>query len=129
VDTERITRREPGRTTRHHVVDERYAEILFSDFPKLSRIGILDALADFPQRGAIEIAAWASKTREPRKALRAWAAKNRPRRTRHGTCSGCSGVFRRRDLIELGEDNHDNLTHFHGDRLCGECADNAGVVL
>jgi len=44
-------------------------------------------------------------------------------------CSGCGEPTPRTELVELHEDNHDNLTHFHGDRLCGECADNAGVVL
>lgn len=128
MDDTRIARREHGRTTRHLIVDERYAEILFSDFPKLSRIGLLDALADFPQRGAIEIAAWASKTREPRKALRAWAAKNRPRRVRFGRCFGCGDLSPVRDLVELHEGNHDDLTYFHGDLLCGSCADGAGVI-
>jgi len=42
-------------------------------------------------------------------------------------CAGCAERFPRRELIELHEDNHDNLTYFHGDQLCGECADNAGV--
>lgn len=44
------------------------------------------------------------------------------------TCDGCRDRFRRRDLVELHEDNHDNLTYFHGDRLCEECADRAGVL-
>jgi hypothetical protein len=48
-------------------------------------------------------------------------------RAKTGICAGCGRRFRYRDLTELTEDNHDNLTHFHGDRLCPECADNAGV--
>jgi hypothetical protein len=44
-----------------------------------------------------------------------------------GVCSGCGGRFASRDLVELHEDNHDNLTYFHGDRLCPACADSAGV--
>jgi hypothetical protein len=44
------------------------------------------------------------------------------------SCSGCGERFPFRDLIELHEDNHDNLTYFHGDRLCRECADVAGVI-
>jgi hypothetical protein len=42
-------------------------------------------------------------------------------------CSGCGRRFSQRDLTELTEDNHDNLTYFHGDRLCPACADNASV--
>jgi hypothetical protein len=45
-----------------------------------------------------------------------------------GVCSGCGGRFASRELTELTEDNHDNLTYFDGDRLCRECADNAGVA-
>ena len=44
-------------------------------------------------------------------------------------CSGCGGKFPARKLIELHEDNHDNLTYFHGDLLCAECANAAGVIL
>ncbi len=44
-------------------------------------------------------------------------------------CSGCGGRFPARELIELHEDNHDNLTYFHGDLLCRECANAAGVIL
>jgi len=42
-------------------------------------------------------------------------------------CSGCGGRFAGRELTELTEDNQDNLTYFHGDRLCSACADDAGV--
>ncbi len=42
-------------------------------------------------------------------------------------CSGCGELVPRRELTELNEDNHDDLTYFHGDRLCGKCADDAGV--
>ena len=44
-----------------------------------------------------------------------------------GTCSGCGLRFRRGELVELHEGNHDDLTYFHGDLLCSECADAAGV--
>lgn len=43
-------------------------------------------------------------------------------------CSGCGRRFRRRELVELHEGMHDDLTYFDGDRLCGECADRAGVA-
>ncbi len=42
-------------------------------------------------------------------------------------CSGCGGKHPHRELVELHEDNHDNLTYFHGDHLCRSCADGAGV--
>ncbi len=48
-------------------------------------------------------------------------------RAKTSICSGCGRRFRHHDLVELHEDNHDNLTYFHGDRLCPACADNAGV--
>jgi hypothetical protein len=44
-----------------------------------------------------------------------------------GVCSGCRGKYPRKELIELHEDNHDNLTYFHGDTLCRSCANDAGV--
>ena len=43
-------------------------------------------------------------------------------------CSGCGGRFAARELTELDEENHDNLTYFHGDKLCQTCADNASVA-
>jgi hypothetical protein len=49
-------------------------------------------------------------------------------RAKYGVCSGCGCRFRHRDLVELTEDNHDDLTHFDGDRLCVACADGAGVA-
>lgn len=49
-------------------------------------------------------------------------------RVKTAVCSGCGGRFPRRELTELHEENHDNLTCFHGDRLCGGCADGAGVI-
>jgi hypothetical protein len=45
-----------------------------------------------------------------------------------GVCSGCGLRFRRRELVECVEGNHDGLTYFHGDLLCRTCADNAGVA-
>ena len=44
-----------------------------------------------------------------------------------GECSGCGGRFAGRELTQLHEDNHDDLTYFDGDLLCPPCADNAGV--
>ncbi len=48
--------------------------------------------------------------------------------TEGSECSGCGGHFAGRDLTELHEDNHDNLTYFDGDLLCSACADDAGVA-
>jgi hypothetical protein len=42
-------------------------------------------------------------------------------------CSGCGGKYPHRELTCLHEDNHDNLTYFHGDQLCPSCANGAGV--
>ena len=53
-------------------------------------------------------------------------ARVRPR-SRTGTCAGCGTRYPYRELVELTEDNHDDLTYFHGDRLCTSCADGAGV--
>jgi hypothetical protein len=49
-------------------------------------------------------------------------------RAKTGICAGCGRRFRHRSLVELAEDNHDNLTYFHGDHLCRTCADGAGVA-
>jgi hypothetical protein len=43
-------------------------------------------------------------------------------------CAGCSKSFPHRDLLELTEDNHDNLTYLHGDQLCEGCAAQHGVL-
>jgi hypothetical protein len=48
-------------------------------------------------------------------------------RAKSGVCAGCNLRFRRQELVELTEDNHDNLTYFDGDQLCRACADAAGV--
>ena len=44
-----------------------------------------------------------------------------------GVCAGCGRRFRRRELVECVEGNHDDLTYFDGDHLCRSCADAAGV--
>jgi hypothetical protein len=48
-------------------------------------------------------------------------------RAKTGVCAGCGRRFRHRELVELHEDNHDDLTYFDGDLLCPACADNAGA--
>lgn len=48
-------------------------------------------------------------------------------RAKTGVCSGCGRRFRRRDLLELVEGEHDNLTYFDGDLLCVGCAADAGL--
>ena len=54
---------------------------------------------------------------------------SRKRRDRNAEreCAGCGDLYPRRKLTELRPENHDNLTHFHGDLLCPGCADRAGV--
>ncbi len=49
----------------------------------------------------------------------------KPKSRRLGGCAGCGGRFRGRDLFEVGDDN---LTFFEGDRLCGPCARDHGVL-
>ncbi len=46
---------------------------------------------------------------------------------RTAVCDGCGEHHIRRDLITVHEDNHDNLTYFHGDLLCRPCARRGGV--
>jgi hypothetical protein len=48
-------------------------------------------------------------------------------RAKTGICSGCGRRFRHRELLEVLEGSHDDLTYFDGDLLCPACADNAGV--
>jgi hypothetical protein len=48
-------------------------------------------------------------------------------RAKTGVCAGCGLRFRRRDMVDLVEGNHDGLTYFDGDHLCPACADAAGV--
>ena len=48
-------------------------------------------------------------------------------RAKSGVCAGCGRRFRRRELVELVEGSHDDLTYFDGDHLCRSCADAAGV--
>lgn len=48
-------------------------------------------------------------------------------RAKTAECDGCGQRFERKDLTELVEGEHDGLTHFDGDRLCGPCADSSGV--
>ncbi len=65
-----------ARSTRHLVTDARFAAILEEDFG-ISSAQILRALEREPRRQAIEMCAWAEKTREPSKALTNWARKHR----------------------------------------------------
>jgi hypothetical protein len=48
-------------------------------------------------------------------------------RAKSGVCAGCGLRFRWRELVYLGEGNHDSLTYFDGDHLCRSCANAAGV--
>lgn len=63
-------------TTAHIKVDTRFAGLLSEDFG-IDTETIRKALGGEPQRAAISIAEWASKTDDPAKALIAWARKHR----------------------------------------------------
>ena len=49
-------------------------------------------------------------------------------RAKTGICSGCGRRFRQRELVECVEDNHDDLTYFHGDVVCFSCAAEVGAA-
>jgi hypothetical protein len=46
---------------------------------------------------------------------------------RVAVCSGCGGKYPRREMVYLHEETHDNLTYFHGERVCRLCARRSGV--
>ncbi len=69
------------RSTRHHLVDERFAAILEEDFG-IETVVLLEALEGEPQKAAIKILAWAEKTDDPARALMAWARKHNRGRCR-----------------------------------------------
>jgi hypothetical protein len=52
----------------------------------------------------------------------------RPEKPKLADCSSCDGKYPHRELIELHEDNHDNLTFFNGERLCKPCACRDGIA-
>ena len=59
-------------STRHRVVDERFAGILAEVFG-ITCDAILAALGDEPQKQAIQILSWAERTTDPTYVLRCWA--------------------------------------------------------
>ena len=59
-------------STRRYVVDMRFARLLAQDF-SIPAATVLDALIDEPQKQAISICEWASRTDDPAHALRCWA--------------------------------------------------------
>ena len=62
-------------STRHHLVDERFAGILAEDFGIVYDI-ILVALEGEPQKQAIKILSWAERTADPTYALECWARRH-----------------------------------------------------
>ena len=68
-------------STRHIRVDARFATILSEDFG-IPAATILDALVGEPQKQAIAICTWASRTEDPAKALLCWARKHQKGRCR-----------------------------------------------
>ncbi|MDP9456344.1 MAG: hypothetical protein M3Q49_01300 [Actinomycetota bacterium] len=69
-------------SSRHVVVDARFAALLAEDFG-IARNTILDALEGEPQKQAISVCGWAEKTADPGHALLCWSKKHR--RGRHRT--------------------------------------------
>lgn len=49
------------------------------------------------------------------------------KRSKTATCSGCDAPRLRRELVEVGDNNHDGMMWFPGDRLCVPCATATGV--
>jgi hypothetical protein len=47
-------------------------------------------------------------------------------RAKTGVCAGCGLRFRRRELVEVLEEDH--LTFYEGDAVCETCARNHGVL-
>lgn len=76
VDLQESGRKHPHHTTRHLLVDRRFAAVLAEDFG-IQRNAVLRALEDEPQRQAIAICSWAERTTDPQGALLAWARKHR----------------------------------------------------
>lgn len=62
------------RSTRHLVVDERFAGLLSED-TGIPAPTVLKALAGEPKHQAIEVCLWASRTEDPAHALISWARK------------------------------------------------------
>ena len=62
-------------STKHHTTDPRFAAILEDDFG-IPAVFILDALEDEPQKTAIALCEWASRTDDPARALVAWARRH-----------------------------------------------------
>lgn len=75
-------------------------------------------------------ALWRAASAAPSPAVAAVAeimgAKRRAERSTG--CDGCGRAYLRSKLVELHEDNHDNLTYFHGDLLCETCCEEAGML-
>jgi hypothetical protein len=64
----------------------------------------------------------AHTTHEPRREA------TRTVKAKKATCDGCGARLPVRELLELTEDNHYNLTYCDNDLLCRECCDAAGVL-
>ena len=99
----RPARKCPQASSKHHVTDPRFAAILEDDFG-IPVTTVLDALENEPQKQAISICEWASRTDDPAYALRCWArrhgrgayrvppvARDDRRDARMGTAPGRSG--------------------------------------
>jgi hypothetical protein len=45
----------------------------------------------------------------------------------YAECAACGWRSRKRHMVLLHADNHDGLTHCHGDRICAGCAEEEGI--
>ena len=77
-------------STRHLVVDRRYAAILHEDFPIVPAATILEALTGEPQRRASAITEWAAAKDDPAGALLAWSRKHH--KGQHRRCRRTAGT-------------------------------------
>ncbi len=80
-------RKLPQASTRHIRVDVRFARLLAEDF-RIPAPTILTALEGEPQKAAIAICEWASRTDSPARALLAWAKKHGRGRCRRRRAPG-----------------------------------------
>lgn len=80
-------RKPPQVSTRHIVVDSRFAALLEEDFG-IPAPTILTALEGEPQKAAIAICEWASRQGNPARALTSWAKKHGKGRCRRARIPG-----------------------------------------
>lgn len=77
--TEAVSATEPRRSTAHYRVDIYRAEILERQFPAFDAVMIRECLEGAPVKQAVALLDWAQRKspKNPYRALRAWARRNR----------------------------------------------------